>query len=50
MSLSEAIYTNYFGDIFHKQINSVYHREKEAAVTLLIKGKRFNLNLKMMNV
>lgn len=46
MSLSEAIYTNYFGDIFHKQINSVYHREKEAAVTLLIKGKKIQLEFK----
>lgn len=45
-SLSEAIYTNYFGDIFHKQINSVYHREKEAAVTLLIKGKKIQLEFK----
>lgn len=46
MSLSEAIYTNYFGDIFHKQINSVYHREKEAAVMLLIKGKKIQLEFK----
>lgn len=42
-SLSQAIYTKYFRDIFHEQINSLYHRDDNAEITLQIKGKKIQL-------
>lgn len=42
-SLSQAIYTKYFNEVFHNQINSLYQRGKEAEITLLIKGKKIQL-------
>ena len=42
-SLSQAIYTKYFNEVFHNQINSLYQREKDAEITLLIKGKKIQL-------
>ena len=42
-NLSQAIYTQYFGDVFHKQINSLYQRDKEADIILSIKGKDIHL-------
>lgn len=53
-SLSQAIYTKYFNEVFHNQINSLYQREKDAEITLLIKGKKiqlvFNLDECVMSV
>lgn len=42
-NLSQAIYTQYFGDVFHKQINSLYQRDKAADIILSIKGKDIHL-------
>lgn len=42
-TLSQAIYTQYFGEVFHKQVNSLYQRDKEADITLSIKGNNIRL-------
>lgn len=39
----KAIYTNYFGESFHEQINSLYYQEEPAEVVLTIKGKNIQL-------
>ena len=41
--LERAIYTNYFGESFHEQINSLYKPETVAELTLSIKGKNIKL-------
>lgn len=46
-SLSQAIYTKYFRDIFHEQINSLYHRDDNAEITLQIKGKKIQLTFSL---
>lgn len=46
-SLSQAIYTKYFHDIFHEQINSLYHRDDNAEITLQIKGKKIQLTFSL---
>lgn len=46
-SLSQAIYTKYFRDIFHEQINSLHHRDDNAEITLQIKGKKIQLTFSL---
>lgn len=46
-NLSQAIYTKYFRDIFHEQINSLYHRDDNAEITLQIKGKKIQLTFSL---
>ncbi|MCM1283749.1 MAG: ATP-binding protein [Muribaculaceae bacterium] len=41
--LCRGIYTGYFGDVFHKQINSIYEEEQTAEILLQIKGKEIHL-------
>ena len=38
-TFSKAIYTNYFGEAFHEQINSLYCQDEPAEITLSIKEK-----------
>lgn len=42
-TFSKAIYTNYFGEAFHEQINSLYCQDKPAEITLSIKEKDIQL-------
>lgn len=46
-SLSQAIYTNYFRDIFHEQINSLYRRDDDAEIILQIKEKKIQLSFRL---
>ena len=42
-TLSKNIYTNYFWESFHEQINSLYHQDTSAEIELSIKGKKLRL-------
>lgn len=42
-TFSKAIYTNYFGEAFHEQINSLYCQDEPAEITLSIKEKDIQL-------
>lgn len=43
---SKAIYTNYFGESFHEQINSLYYQEKDAEIVLSVNEKDIRLLFK----
>ena len=45
-TFSKALYTNYFGEVFHEQINSLYHLEEPAEIVLTIKEKDIQLIFK----
>ena len=45
-TFGKAIYTNYFGQVFHEQINSLYHPEKLAEIILSVKEKDIELVFK----
>lgn len=45
-TFSRAIYTNYFGESFHEQINSLYSQEEIAEIILSIKEKDIQLIFK----
>lgn len=40
---SREIYSNYFGEVFHEQINSLYHQTEQAEITLTVKDKDVQL-------
>ena len=42
-TFSETIYTNYFKEVFHEKINSLYSKDTEAEVELKIKDKNIRL-------
>ena len=42
----KAIYTSYFGETFHEQINSLYYFDELAEITLSIKEKEIYLAFK----
>lgn len=43
-SLSQAIYTKYFNEVFHNQINSLYQREKDEEIIVLLQ-KKFDFHI-----
>ncbi len=43
---SQAIYTDYFSESFHEEINSLYYPDKSAEIILSIKGKEIQLAFK----
>lgn len=45
-TFSKALYTNYFGEVFHEQINSLYCLEEPAEIVLTIKEKDIQLIFK----
>lgn len=42
-TFGKTIYTNYFGESFHEQINSLFNQNAPAEIELLIKGKKLGL-------
>ena len=42
-NFSKEIYSNYFGEVFHEQINSLYHQNERAEIILTIKDKDVQL-------
>lgn len=45
-TFSKAIYTNYFVESFHEQINSLYNQNESAEVVLWVKEKNIQLTFK----
>ena len=43
---SQAIYTDYFSESFHEEINSLYSPDEPAEITVSIKGKEIQLTFK----